>query len=164
MVLRSKTRMRMEKTPLHEAARKGNHEAARLLIAAGADPNAISQRGTPLDVLFSQMGGSRDVKTYDILVKTGAKIINATVLKTCPNGHQTLTNVPVVAGFATGAEGRKNVNNFISWPGGCTRGHPGEIVIRCTTCRYTFDPLFHEWFIPSPNNEFDWINRKKISK
>lgn len=61
----------------------------------------------------------------------------------CPAGHKTLKEVPVVEGFVFD---KNAIESFQAWSGGCMHGGDGEVIIRCTTCGYTFDLGLIEWF------------------
>ena len=56
-------------TPLHWAAYDGRNEIAELLITAGADVNANSDNGTPLDTAISR----KHPETAELLRKHGGK-------------------------------------------------------------------------------------------
>jgi ankyrin repeat protein len=63
--------------PLHEAVRMGQIEAARLLLANGADVNAKSSKGTPLQlVLTSKMDLSTKIKLAGLLCHSGADVLS----------------------------------------------------------------------------------------
>ena len=57
------------RTPLHWAAYDGRNKIAELLITAGADVNANSDNGTPLDTAISR----KHPETTDLLRKHGGK-------------------------------------------------------------------------------------------
>jgi len=85
---------RMENTPLHDVALRGNKEGAEILIAAGADVNAKNKDGwTPLVYATSQ--GNKEV--VKLLVEKGADINLEGVFTThrplylaVENGHKDL--------------------------------------------------------------------------
>ena len=55
--------------PLHDAAKEGDLEKAKSLIAEGSDVNAVDNMGaTPL--YFAQNGGQKDM--VELLIKHGA--------------------------------------------------------------------------------------------
>ena len=58
-------------TPLHVAAARGDIEAVRLLLAGGADPNAVGERGyTPLHQALEQ----KHLQVARMLVAAGASL------------------------------------------------------------------------------------------
>ena len=61
-------------TPLHNSARCGNVEAAKLLLEAGANVNAKDNEGrTPFDVAAKELGRAKVEAVMRLLIENGGK-------------------------------------------------------------------------------------------
>jgi ankyrin repeat protein len=63
------------RTPLHVAAYTGQHEVMRLLVAAGADPNALESDRYDIVTIAAV---ANDVPTLEVALALGAKTTNVT--------------------------------------------------------------------------------------
>jgi len=67
-------------------------------------------------------------------------------LKQCPDGHQALKDVRIIAGLLwMTPELVKKIENLEVWPAGCSALGNYKTKVVCTQCRFAYDPLFQHW-------------------